>query len=90
MIIYFSVQNFRSLRDKITLDFRATTNAELADYYIQEFPKLNLKLLKLVMIFGKNASGKTNILRALEFLREFILQRDTDKEIGRASCRERV
>lgn len=80
MIIYFSVQNFRSLRDKITLDFRATTNAELADYYIQEFPKLNLKLLKLVMIFGKNASGKTNILRALEFLREFILQRDTDKD----------
>lgn len=79
MIIYFSVQNFRSLRDKITLDFRATANAELAEYYIQEFPELKLKLLKLAMIFGKNASGKTNILRALDFLRDFILQQDTDK-----------
>lgn len=79
MIIYFSVQNFRSLRDKITLDFRATPNSELAEYYIQEFPDLKLKLLKLAMIFGKNASGKTNILRALDFLRNSILQQDTDK-----------
>lgn len=80
MIIYFSVQNFRSLRDKITLDFRATANSELAEYYIQEFPGLKLKLLKLVMIYGKNASGKTNILKALDFLRDFILHKGADKE----------
>lgn len=80
MIIYFSVQNFRSLRDKIILDFRATANSELAEHYIEEFPDLKLKLLKLAMIFGKNASGKTNILRALDFLRDFILSKGTDKE----------
>jgi len=80
MIIFFSVQNFRSLRDNITLDFRATSNSELAEYYIQEFPDLKLKLLKLAMIYGKNASGKTNILKALDFLRGFIINKGTDKE----------
>lgn len=79
MIVYFSVKNFRSIRDKITLDFRATSISELAEYYIQEFPELNLKLLKMAMLFGKNASGKTNVLRALDFLRSFIVLKDTNK-----------
>ncbi|MDD3143873.1 MAG: ATP-binding protein [Candidatus Cloacimonetes bacterium] len=80
MIIYFSVQNFRSLRDKVTLDFRATSHSELSEYYVQKFPELKLKLLKLAMIFGKNASGKTNILRALDFLRSFMLSDKADKD----------
>ncbi|HOD18081.1 MAG TPA: ATP-binding protein [Candidatus Cloacimonadota bacterium] len=79
MIIYFSVKNFRSIRDKITLNFRASAQSELAEYYIYEFPELKLKLLKMAMIFGKNASGKTNILRALDFLRDFIIHKAADK-----------
>lgn len=81
MIIYFSVQNFRSIRDKVTLDFRATPRKELAEHYIQEFPNLRLKLLKMAMIFGKNASGKTNILRAIEFLRSFVRNEAIDKDL---------
>ena len=80
MIIYFTVQNFRSLRDKVTLDFRATSHSELKEYYVREFPELKLKLLKLAMIFGKNASGKTNVLRALDFLRYFIMSDKADKD----------
>lgn len=73
MIVNFSVQNFRSIKDKITLSFEATKSNDLEDYYIIE-PKEGVRLLKLGMIYGANASGKTNILMALEFLRDLILE----------------
>jgi AAA15 family ATPase/GTPase len=73
MIIEFSITNFGSIREKQTLSFEATKDTTLADYYIFE-PIPKLRLLKLAMIFGPNASGKSTVLKALEFLREQILQ----------------
>jgi AAA15 family ATPase/GTPase len=73
MIIEFSVTNFGSIREKQTLSFEATKDTTLADYYIVE-PIPKLRLLKLAMIFGPNASGKSTVLKALEFLREQILK----------------
>lgn len=80
MIITFSVQNYRSIRDKVTLDFRATPATEFSEHYIRSFPELRLKLVKMAMLYGKNASGKTNILRALDFLRWFIVAREANKD----------
>lgn len=73
MIIEFSVSNFGSIREKQTLSFEATKDTTLADYYLFE-PIPKLKLLKLAMIFGPNASGKSTVLKALEFLRNLILK----------------
>jgi AAA15 family ATPase/GTPase len=73
MIIEFSVTNFGSIREKQTLSFEATKDTTLADYYIFE-PIPKLRLLKLAMIFGPNASGKSTILKALEFLRDLVEQ----------------
>lgn len=78
MIINFSVKNFGCIKDKITLSFEATSSNYLEEYYIVE-PKKGLKLLKLGLIYGPNASGKTNILRALDFLR-FIILKPFDKK----------
>jgi hypothetical protein len=72
MIINFSVQNFHSIKDKVTLSFEATAIKDLEDYYIIE-PKPGLRLLKLGLIYGANASGKTTILKALDFLRNMVL-----------------
>lgn len=72
MLIEFSVKNFFSIKDKITLSFEASGAKELEDYYVVE-PKKGLRLLKLALIYGANASGKTTILKALDFLRELIL-----------------
>jgi AAA15 family ATPase/GTPase len=73
MIIEFSVTNFGSIREKQTLSFEATKDATLADYYIVE-PIPKLRLLKLAMIFGPNASGKSTVLKALEFLRDLVIK----------------
>ena len=73
MIINFSVQNFGPIKDEITLSFEASNSEELEEYYIIR-PKKGLRLLKLGLIFGANASGKTNVLEALDFLRGLVLE----------------
>lgn len=73
MIINFSFQNFRSVKEKIALSFEASHPDELHEYYIAE-PKAGLRLLKVGLIFGANASGKTTILLALDFLRKIVLE----------------
>ncbi|MDR2950282.1 MAG: ATP-binding protein [Prevotella sp.] len=71
MIINFSVQNFGSIKDKQTLSFEADRSEHLEDYYI--IPINGLRLLKLGLIYGANASGKTTILKALDFLSNIVL-----------------
>lgn len=69
MIINFSVENFGSIKEKQTLSFLADKSNHLEDYYIIE-PIKGLRLNKLALIYGANASGKTTILKALDFLRD--------------------
>jgi len=71
MIINFSVQNFGSIKDKQTLSFEADNSTHLEDYYV--IPTNGLRLLKLGLIYGANASGKTTVLKALDFLRSIVL-----------------
>ena len=72
MIISFSIQNFGSIKDKQTLSFEADKSTHLEDYYIIKGND-GLRLLKLALIYGANASGKTTVLNALAFLREIVL-----------------
>lgn len=72
MIIKFSVQNFGSIKDKQTLSFEADKSNHLEEYYI--IPINGMRLLKLGMIYGANASGKTTVLKALDLLRNIALK----------------
>ena len=71
MIVNFSAKNFGSIRDKQTLSFEANKSNHLDEYYI--INRNGLRLLKLGLIYGANASGKTTILNALNFLRNIVL-----------------
>lgn len=70
MILEFKVENFLSIKDEQVLSFEATSDKHLSEYHIVEI-KPGVKVLKMAMIYGANASGKTNILKALEFISEF-------------------
>lgn len=72
MIINFSIQNFGIIKEKQTLSFEATKSKDLEEYYIVE-PKKGLRLLKLALIYGANASGKSTVLKALDFLRDLVM-----------------
>jgi AAA15 family ATPase/GTPase len=73
MIVNFSVQNFGSIKNKQTLSFEADKSTHLEDHYIIGTAG-GLRLLKLALIYGANASGKTTILKAMEFLRDLVLE----------------
>lgn len=73
MIINFSVKNFGSIKDTVTLSFEPENSNYLEQYYIIN-PIENLRLLKLGLIYGPNGSGKTTILKALDFLRDIVLE----------------
>lgn len=72
MLVEFSIQNFGSIRDIQTISMLADSDKTLEDYYVVNAG--GLRLLKLAVIFGPNASGKTMILKALNFMREMILR----------------
>ena len=62
MILEFSVTNFLSFKDKVTLSMLANQTSGLNDNYIICNDR---KILKTVAIYGANASGKSNLFKVL-------------------------
>ena len=85
MLVQFSVGNFRSFKDVVTLDLTATNlvskNKEIDENNTFEAPG-GLKLLKSVVLYGANASGKSNLLKALEFMKTFVNNSAKESQAG--------
>ena len=83
MIAEFKIKNFYSLRDEQTLSFIPTNDDTSRDIYTEEVAD-GVSLLKIGCIYGSNASGKTNILKALDFFTQFMINDDLNRgdEIG--------
>lgn len=78
MIAEFKIRNFLSIKTEQCLSFEATANPFMKEEYSIEV-KEGIRLLKLAMIYGSNASGKTNVLYALSFFRDLQLKAPKDK-----------
>lgn len=68
MIVKFSITNFGPIRETQILSFEAEKSEHLQDYYVTEIE--GHRILKAALLFGANASGKTNVLNALDCLRK--------------------
>ncbi len=77
MLVQFSVDNFRSFRNKIVFSMVASPIKELPSHIISCD---SLKLLKTGILYGANASGKTNLLKAINFMKNFVLNSTKDKD----------
>jgi len=80
MILNFSVENFKSIRNKINLSFEPVVSESSDEYYISSMGKS--KILKMALIFGPNASGKTSIIEALSFLKQLVEMPLKNKGVG--------
>lgn len=75
MILEFSIENYRSFKDKCTLSMVAESSKSKPDN-VFEHTMANgdtVRLLKSAVLYGANASGKTNVLKAFWSLRSMIL-----------------
>lgn len=75
MILKIEFENFFSIRDLVRIDFRAANiNTALARELGHNVMDWNgVPVLKSVGLFGPNASGKSNILKAIDFCCRMIL-----------------
>lgn len=71
------------MRNEQTLSFIPTNDDTSRDIYTEEVAD-GVSLLKIGCIYGSNASGKTNILKALDFFSQFMVNDGLNKgdEIG--------
>lgn len=73
MLIEFSIENFLSFKDLTTLSMVASKSfKEHPDTHTIETDS-NFKLLKSAVIYGNNASGKSNLLEAMGFMKQTVL-----------------
>lgn len=72
MLIEFSVANYRSFREKVTLSMVASSDDTLADNTFAAPGRRGMRLLKSAALYGANASGKSNLLRALRTMHDLV------------------
>jgi AAA15 family ATPase/GTPase len=72
MILEFSVSNYRSFQSEQTLSLLPSGegNGEAPDHMAQIG---KWQVLKAALIYGANASGKSNLMKALQSLRTLVL-----------------
>nr|WP_027870866.1 ATP-binding protein [[Eubacterium] cellulosolvens] len=69
MLIQFNFKNFRSFRDDATLDLSAAKMTEFNDRVISVGSE---RILPVAAIYGANASGKSNVYSAFEYMAEYV------------------
>lgn len=86
MLVEFSATNFRSINEGQKLTLVAGPGKEhlgqnTFDSGLSGFPRL----LRSTVIYGANAAGKTNLLRALQFMQSLVLNSATFQEATRVA-----
>ena len=69
MILEFTVGNFLSFRDPVTLSMETST---ISDFPENTFSAARYTLLKSAVIYGANASGKSNLINAISTMRNAV------------------
>jgi AAA15 family ATPase/GTPase len=83
MIVEFTVENFSSFKEKQTFSLLATKNKELSETNTFDVSD-KMRLLKSAVIYGANASGKSNFFRAFTFFLNFATFSGPRKQVGDA------
>ena len=78
MLLEFRVRNYRSIRDEQALTLIASGDKELAATHLASTGlKSAPHALRTLVVYGPNASGKSNLLRALDYLRAVVAESAT-------------
>jgi len=81
MVQEFQVQNFYSIRERQTISFVPNNDDNMRGQYVHQVAE-GVELLKIGIVYGSNASGKTTLLNALSFFRSVMLDKPESKNDG--------
>lgn len=70
MLIQFNFKNFNSFRDEATLDLSAAKMTEFSERVISVGGE---KILPVAAVYGANASGKSNVYAAFEYMTNYVV-----------------
>ncbi|MBC7700720.1 ATP-binding protein [Aquabacterium sp.] len=74
MLVEFRTKNFRSLRDEQVLSLVASTDKTLLDTHALDTGlKAAPHVLKSAVVYGANASGKSNLIKGLQYMRGVVM-----------------
>ena len=76
MLIKFSVNNFLSFKDTQSLSMASNKSNRLPNH-LKAFG--NNRILRSALLFGANASGKSNFIKAIDFAKRLVLKGDTSR-----------
>ncbi|EFU29545.1 hypothetical protein HMPREF6485_2515 [Segatella buccae ATCC 33574] len=77
MIQEFKIKNFLSFKDEVRFSFEASNDTFAETSQVVKINK-NTRLLRFAVVYGYNASGKSNLLKAFEFLVGFWFKKQND------------
>ena len=81
MLIEFSVANFRSILARQTLSMVASPDKAHLERNVSATTDKDLQVLRSAVIYGANAAGKSNLLRALETMRQLVQNSATSVQV---------
>ena len=73
MLIRATFRNVLSFRDEVEISFVAGKGSTLSDQVCRAEKRDDISVLKAGIIYGANASGKSNVIHCINALREFAL-----------------
>lgn len=72
MLVEFRVENYKSFKEAQTLSMVASSDDSLAENTITVDALGKRRLLRSAVVYGANASGKSNLVDAFDFVRSFV------------------
>ncbi|MHA9663640.1 AAA family ATPase, partial [Klebsiella pneumoniae] len=88
MFVYLTIENFRSVKEKSTLNLSASGSSNHLTTHIYKNDGMNVGTLMSAGIYGANASGKSNVLMAFEAIKFIATESGDLKEGKRIPCYE--
>jgi AAA15 family ATPase/GTPase len=79
MVINLKIKNFRSIRNQIIIDFIPTSRLRHGNHSFNIINKKDVPLLSSLILYGRNAAGKSNVLRAFKALQYLVKNSDKFK-----------
>ena len=79
MILQLTIKNVLSFKEEETFSFEATNDTSYEDYQVVKVAP-NVRILRLALVYGANASGKSNLVAIFDYLRRFWFNKPLDKD----------